>query len=340
MKHRKLNLEDRYCIKALLSRGCSLREIARTLGRSVSTISDEISRGRRSDSSKSGSPGEYIPEVAHHKAYVKRKYAKYQGMKIMGNSDLKMFIDNALLELQSPEAIAGRLALGRDLDSHGDILPKVSRSCIEKYIHSVYGEAIRIEIDAMKILYKRRTRRRTPAKLDGRKFIDERPSVITNRKRLGDLEVDFIVSGRSGSGSLLTATDRRGRFSFIRKLYPVTIENLKIALLDIKTRYPDLKSITTDNDILFVCHEQLEEILGIPIYFCHPYSSWEKGSVENLNKYIRKFIRKGSNISSYSRALIATIEQKANSRFMGVIGYLTPAEFLMQERAGMVTTLG
>jgi IS30 family transposase len=331
MKHTKLTIDDRNQIKALLDRGIKPIEIARVMKRAKSTISEEIERGRRSDSSRYGPPGEYDPEIAQQKAYVRRKYAKYQGMKIMGNTGLKMFIDNALLELQSPEAIAGRLALGRDLDESGEVLPRVSRSCIEKYITSIHGEAIRIEIKAMKKLYQRRTRRKTPAKLDGRKFIDERPQIIQDRGRLGDLEVDFIVSGRGGSGSLLSATDRKGRFSFIRKLYPVTVENLKTALLDIRAYYPRLKSITTDNDILFACHKQLEELLDIPIYFCHPYSSWEKGSVENLNKYIRKFIHKGSNISSYSRQLIRAVEQKANSRFMGVIGYLTPTEFLEQE---------
>jgi IS30 family transposase len=92
-----------------------------------------------------------------------------------------------------------------------------------------------------------------------------------------------------------------------------------------------MKSITADNDVLFVCHKQLEEILGVLFYFCHPYSSWEKGSIENLNKYVRKFIKKGSDISSYSSNLIAGIETAANNRYMKVLGYLTPREFTMEE---------
>jgi len=333
--YKHLTKPDRDEIKHLLNRGYSLSKIAEMMGRSKCTISTEIKRNRRSTSSTVGHSGEYLPLVANHKAYARRKYAKYQGMKIVSNLELKEFVDQALLDLQSPEAIAGRLKTGRDG------LPSVSRSAIEKYLQSVYGEVVRFEIEQLKKLFRRRQKHPRSAKLDGRKFIDERPAVIAQRERIGDLEVDFIVSGRGNSSGepldrskracLLTATDRKSRLSFIEKLCPVTIESLEAALVGIKQRYPELKSITTDNDVLFACHEHLEAVLGIPIYFCHPYSSWEKGSVENLNKYIRKFIRKGSNISSYSRALIERVQDKANRRFMGVIGYYTPLEFGMME---------
>jgi len=334
-----LSKADRYHVKILLCKGCSLREIARVMGRSVSSISCEVKAGRRSDSSRYGMAGEYDPESADHKAYTRRKYAKYQSMKIISNPDLKEFVDKALLDLQSPETIAGRLKLGIDMDGDGKPLPSVSRSAIEKYLSSVRGEAIRFEIEKRKKLFRRRTRRKQCPKLDGRKFIDERPLVVQKRERLGDLEIDLVVSGRGGTGSLLSAVDRRSRISFVRKLLPVTAENLAEVLVEIKLDYEKccgvvLKSITADNDVLFVCHKRLEELLGVPIYFCHPYSSWEKGSVENLNKYIRKFIRKGSNISSYSRKLIAEIENSANSRYMKVLEYLTPREFVSMDILG------
>ncbi len=325
----KLTDTERSEIEILLDRGYRVREIARTLGRSPSTISDEINRNK-------DKTGAYSAKKADQKAYVRRKYAKFQGMKITGNPTLRKFIDRALLDLQSPAVIAGRLKLGRDLDHGGNPLPTISRSAIEKYLASVWGEEIRVEITKRKKLFRRRTRRKASPSLDGRKFIDERPEVVQRRGRAGDLEVDFIVSGRGGNGYLLTAIDRRNRISFVRKLLPVTAENLEIVLSEIKGEYEKtwatkLRSITADNDILFAYHRRLEELLGIPIYFCHPYSSWEKGSVENLNKYIRKFIRKGSNIASYSRVLIAEIEASANSRYMEVLGYLTPKEYAAED---------
>lgn len=325
----KLSSTDRDEIEILLERKYSIREIARTLGRDPTGISREIARNKDKH-------GRYRARVAKQKAYVRRKYAKYQGMKITNHPDLRRFIDRALLDLQSPEVIAGRLQLGRDLDSDGNPLPTVSRSAIEKYIASPWGGEVRFEINQRKKLFRRRLKRKTSIKLDGRKFIDKRPQIIQERGRLGDLEIDLIVSGRGGIGSLLTAVDRRSRASYVRKLLPVTVENLKLVLLQIKQEYEKtwatkLKSITADNDILFATHKQLEKLLGIPIYFCHPYSSWEKGSVENLNKYIRKFIRKGSDISSYSRRLIAQVEDSANSRYMKVLGYLTPREFAVMD---------
>ncbi len=328
-KASKLTDAEQSEIEILLNRGYKVREIARTLDRSPSTISDEISRNKNK-------AGVYSAKKADQKAYVRRKYAKFQGMKITGGPALRRFIDRALLDLQSPAVIAGRLKLGRDLDHEGNPLPTISRSAIEKYLASVWGEGIRVEIAQRKKLFRRRTRRRASPSLDGRKFIDERPEIVQKRGRAGDLEVDFIVSGRGGEGYLLTAIDRRSRISFVRKLLPVTAENLEKVLSEIKEEYEEtwatkLRSITADNDILFACHKRLEELIGIPIYFCHPYSSWEKGSVENLNKYIRKFIWKGSNIASYSKTLIAMVEASANSRYMEVLDYLTPREFATED---------
>ena len=87
-----------------------------------------------------------------------------------------------------------------------------------------------------------------------------------------------------------------------------------------------MKSLTLDNDILFRMHKTLESLLGVPIYFCHPYHSWEKGSVENTNKYIRKYIPKGSNISKYPKDDITFIEKRCNGRFMEVLQFRTPTE--------------
>lgn len=119
---------------------------------------------------------------------------------------------------------------------------------------------------------------------------------------------------------------------FIRKILPVTVAGALRALLDIKQHFPELTSITTDNDILFRYHKQLEAALGVPFYFCHPYSSWEKGGVENYNGQARKYIKKGSDISQYDDEYIAYVEAKLNGRYMKVLGYKTPQEALESYR--------
>lgn len=302
-----------------MGKGYSLRAIARTLNRSVSTISDELKRNSVASS--------YTPAKAHHKATVRRKAAKFQGMTIVANQALQDFIEQELLKQQSPAAIAGRLATGLDR------LPFASRDTIERFIRSAHGRRIEYELKLLKRKNKhRRKKRPTTEQLQNRTSIDDRPSVITNRERVGDVEADFIVSGKSGSGYLLTIVDRKIRVGFIRKVLPVTIANMEQAFLDVKKAFPELKSITTDNDLLFRRHQRLEALLGVPIYFCDAYASWQKGSIENLNKHVRKYVKKGSDISQYSDEYLQFVADRLNSRFMSVVNYKTPAECLTAHR--------
>lgn len=284
--------------------------------RSVSTISDEIHRN--------SVRGKYDPRKAQHEAYVSRKYSKYQGMKIVEDRKLREFVENKLYDDQSPRAIAGRL-------KHKEKkLNYVSKNGIYTYIKSVYGR--RVEYHRKKRKQRRRKGRAKHAKLLDRTFIDKRPKYIDKRLGLGNVESDFIVSGKSGKGILLVVVDRKTRAAFLEKITAVNITNVHKAFSKIKRRFPEIRTITTDNDILLQQHKELERLLGVRIYFCHPYHSWEKGTVENTNKYIRKDIPKGSNISSYSRSFIYTLEQKLNRRIMECLKFRTPSEALREER--------
>jgi IS30 family transposase len=231
------------------------------------------------------------------------------------------------MQRQSPEAIAGRLKAGLEPG-----LPYVSRDTIETYIRSVNGRRIEYQLKVLKFKDKRRNSKRkrpgTPPRGDPKTFIDERPAVIVNRERVGDMEVDFIVSGKSGKGYMLTATDRKLRNGFIRKILPVTVGNALKALLEIKKLFPEMLTITTDNDILFLYYKQLEKALDVKFYFCDPYSSWQKGGVENYNGEVRTYIPKGSDISQYNSAYIQMTEDKVNNRWMKVLGHKSPKEAL------------
>jgi IS30 family transposase len=290
--------------------------------RSVSTISTEIKRNSVN--------GAYDPDKANTKSQVRRKAAKYQGKRIVANRNLQDFVDKALMQRQSPGAIAGRLKAGLEPG-----LPYVSRDTIETYVRSEHGRRLEYQLKVLKAGQRHRNkpkRPETPPRGDPKTSIDARPAVITNRERVGDLEVDFIVSGKAGTGYALTAADRKLRVGFIRKILPVTVGNALKALKDIKKQFPELTSITTDNDILWRYHKKLEVALGVPFYFCHPYSSWEKGSVENYNGQARKYIRKGSDISQYGEVYVQMVEDKLNNRYMSVLGYKTPQEALDEYR--------
>lgn len=112
----------------------------------------------------------------------------------------------------------------------------------------------------------------------------------------------------------------------------MNIKNVHRAFKKIKKRFPEIKTITVDNDLLLKKHKELEKILDVKIYFCDPYSSWQKGSIENANKNIRKYIPKGDDISRYSEYKIKKIEEKLNNRIMECLDFLTPYEVLEKRR--------
>ena len=267
----------------------------------------------------------YDPHKAHHKAYVRRKYAKFRGMKIVDDRNLHTFVENALREGRSPESIAGRIC------KQEKQLQGISGDSIERFLKSVHGRKIEAARNKLKAK-KQRRRRPNTKKLNDRKFIDTRPQIINRKQRVGDGEADFIVSGKNGKGYLLTVTDRKLRMSSIEKILPVTIANVHRAFKRIKKRYPELRTITTDNDLLWKRHKLLEKELDVKIYFCHPYHSWEKGTIENTNGVIRKDIPKGADLSRYSKHFIRVVEAKLNNRYMDCLDFRTPEEALALHR--------
>ena len=302
----------------MLDKGHSKRDIARQLGRSHSNILDEIRRNSIRN--------KYDPRKADHKAYVRRHEAKYQGMKIAEHNELQKYIDENLYDDKSPESIAGRIT------KHEKHLPSVSKNSIRRYIKSIYGRKVEYHRIQQRRKRKWRKKRLKVTRLEDRVFIDKRPKYIQNRKYVGDAEADFLLSGKAGVGIILSLVDRKLRVSFLEQILEVTIANVHRAFQRIKERFPELKTITTDNDILFKFHKELEKLLSVKIYFCHPYHSWEKGSIENTNKYVRKDIPKGSDISKRSKRFIKRLEDKLNRRYMKVINYKMPQEMLNEHR--------
>lgn len=226
---------------------------------------------------------------------------------------------------QSPEHISRRIAAKYHKD-----LPYVSGVTIRIYIKSPYGR--RIEAHRNKLRKRKSGGRKGKTRIKDKRMIDKRPKQINDRKRVGDMEGDFIASGKDGEGLLLVHTDRKLRYPLLEKIYPVSMRTLKNSVGRMKKRYPEMKTVTWDNDILLICHQELEKKFNIKIYFCHPYKFWEKGGVENRNKLMRKYIPKGSDISRYSRDYIKKLEEKLQRRIMKCLQYRTPKEMLEMHR--------
>lgn len=266
----------------------------------------------------------YDASYASHKTYVRKHQKRTRGNTIAEHPLLQKIVTECLMDDQSPEHVSKRI-----LKYHKD-LPYISGVSIRTYIKSPYGR--RIEAHRNKVYRKRRGKRKISKEIADKRMIDKRPKYIKDRKRIGDTEGDFIAPGKSGEGMLFVVGDRKSRAPFLEKIYPVSIANVERAIGRIKKRFPELKTMTFDNDLLFIHHKRLERKFNVKIYFCHKHSPWEKGFVENRNKVIRRYIPKGSDISKYSRYYIQKLEEKLQRQFMKCLNYLMPKEILERHR--------
>ena len=300
-------------MELLLNRSYKQKEIARALRKAESAISYELKTFTRKNR-------KYNAEYAILRAYQKRNGSKHEGKKIVSSKELRKLVEDYLLDDQSPEMISSRIK------KHHQDIQSVSGKVIRQFIASPYGRKIEAHRDKLRKKYARRKPR--PSPMEGKRMIDKRPKIINTRSRIGDCEGDFIVSSKSGIGMILNVTDRKSRAPFLEKIFPVSIQTMENGMRRIKKRFPEMKTLTLDNDLLFVHHKQLEKILNIKIYFCHKHSPWEKGSNENRNKLMRKYIPKRSDISKISRRFIQKLEEKLQRRIMKCLNHLTPKETL------------
>lgn len=191
-KYTHIKKAERTEIAYLLKKGYGVNAIAEALERSKGSISDEIKNN--------SIDGIYDPIKANHKAYVKRKYSKYQGMKVTGDRNLRNYVEEKLMDDWSPEQISGRI---KEIDKH---IKYIGFKGVYKFIYSPYGRQLE------KCLRYRGKKRRSKSgklsKIENRTFIDKRPEITNKRGRYGDWEGDLIVSGRDGKGVLLVLHEK------------------------------------------------------------------------------------------------------------------------------------
>lgn len=306
-----LCLYERQRIERYLRHKKSRQFMADKLDRSKSSVSNEIQQNSVA--------GIYDARKAHHKAYVKRKYSKIQSLKVVNDFKLWDFVEKNIQDDQSPEGISGRL---KNVEKH---LPRASAKAIYKFVYSVYGRQIE------KHLYHRAVKKRGGQKrgksvlIDGRITIEQRPKGVSERIEFGHYEGDFIESGKDGQGSLLVLVERKTRYPFITYLKNRDTAAVNRAAADLLNGLP-VKSLTLDNDLSFQKHEELSEILQTAIFFCHPQSPHEKGTVENRNKAIRRYVAKRSDLSKYKASHFGMVLKKLRTRFMKCLDFRTPQE--------------
>lgn len=311
-----LCLGERKNIEKWLKKKKGLREIAGALKRSVSSISDEV----KNNSVR----GVYDAKKAQHKADVKREKSKRDCLKIAMDTELRKFVIESMKDEQSPEGISGRLKYVEKGIQYA------SGKAIYKFIESPHGRQIEKHLYSNAVKKKTGPKRGTQRTLDGRTFIDERPQRVEKRLEFGHWEGDFIESGEGGTGSLLVLVERKTRYPFLMYLEDRSNANVNYLIEEMLHGIP-IKSLTLDNDISFQKHEILSEIISATIYFCHPQSPNEKGTVENRNKAIRRYVKKKSDLSKYSAEHFKMVEEKLRTRWMTCLHFKTPEEAFQKE---------
>jgi IS30 family transposase len=314
-KNKKINKQDRLLIEDLRNiKHENITSIARILKRTRKTIRNELKRCR----------GSYNAEKANRHAYLKQYHKTKDWMKILSISELGTYVESHMKLDWSPEEIAGRI---RYVDSY---LPHISTNSVYKYIYSTHGRQIE-----KYLRYGKKKRNKDyvyPEKIDNRVFIDKRPKKVEKRSIFGDWEADFICSGKKGKGYLLVFVERKTRFIVIKKINIKDMETVHRLFKEILGVQYIVNTLTLDNDIVFRRHEQLSKEINAPVYFTHPYHSWEKGTVENMNKWIRQYVKKSSDISKYTDEYIKEVEDKLNNRPRKCLQYKTPREAVLGEK--------
>lgn len=306
---------ERLEIAILLEKKYSKRAIARVLGRSPNTISYEIKRN--------SVRGAYNPHKAHLKAQTRKKNRRFQYSKIEKYPQLKEIIIAKLREHWNPREIAGWIHIY--YPEYG-----VSTATIYTWLRTSRGDRYCDLLYSERHYRKKHKNKTKRVLIPDRIGIEERPLEVSNRLVYGHYESDTIVSCCRGTGAILVLQERQGRRVYLWKLEHMKprpcATHLKEASISL-----NIQSITFDNGIENIYHQSI----GIPTYFCDPYSSWQKGSIENVNKMIRRYIPKGTDLATISQEFLDRIADRINKKPRAILGFMSAYEWDARARASI-----
>lgn len=319
--YRHLTQEERYKIEAYKQAGYKQYEIAREVGVDPSTVSRELSR----NSSKLYHV--YHAKSADQTAVLRRRYASRASNKKM-EPELIVIIEDKLRLEWSPEQVAAWIS------EHTAFSVSHERIYQHVWQDKVKGGTLHRHLRHHGKRRKKYASQAQRGALTNRVSIEERPTIVDRKVRIGDLEADTII-GKHQKGAIATIVDRKSMYLFISN--PTTkkakdIEDIMTSiLLPHKERF---HTLTTDNGLEFANHQAIANALGIDYYFCHPYASWERGLNENINGLIRQYIPKGSSFDTITEAQIEMIAYKLNHRPRKSLNWATPYEVFHGLKAG------
>lgn len=309
-----LSTHERDLLAVYRSQGRSLRQIARLLGRDPGTVSRELRRNAPPIHT-----GYYLAHKAHQRATERNGRSRtHPRLKTAG---IRRYVANRIRHGWSPELIAGRLRLR-------GAGPAVSHEAIYQWL---YADARHL-IPCLVRAHRRRknrgySRRHTKSHIPARVSIRQRPACVDARRERGHWETDTMISRRSAA-ALQVTVERTARYAKLAKLPAKEARAMSVALTRRLSHYPPelRRSLTYDNGSENTEHLRTNRILGTRSYFCEPYHSWERGTVENTIGLVRRFFPKKTDLATLSKNQIHTVERWLNHRPRKCLGFKTPAE--------------
>lgn len=336
-RNKHLNWEERIQIETLQREGFSNTRIGERLGRPEKTIRREIQRGWVLHRVERYRVEERYSAVRGQEVYERRMKAK--GRKPLASAALAEHLHmHIVIHRQSPEVVAGLMK--KDGVEYAVCFKTIYNHIDQGLVPDVTNESLwekRKRRKGRKTLRRRRKRAVEPGH-----GIENRPEEVEERLEAGHWEIDLVVGGKGkGTAVLLSLTERKTRKQIIRKLKDRTQRAIVGAINGIERQMGSeafrtvFRSITADNGSEFLDHEALEHSVDggkrTHIYYAHPYAGWERGSNENANRIIRRFIPKGCDISSFTRKQIQRIEDWINSYPRKIFGFETAEERFIRE---------
>lgn len=312
-KYKHLSDGDRLSIYHGLQKGESLRSVAKLIGRNPGTISREVVRNNTAKV--------YLPDTAGLQYKERRKHCHQKSR--LSDNQLRKYVLLKLEKGWSPEIIAGRLRkrFGRTIVNHETIYKFIYDSEIGKewklYEYLPRGKKRRT---------KQRGRKTKKCAVKNRVFIEMRQKEANERSEIGHWESDSLLFGHRHAVN--TSAERMSRFTLLTKLDNREAIATALALTNRLSSLP-VKSITSDNGPENALHEKVSAILKAPFFFCRPYHSWEKGTVENRNGVVRRYLPRKTNLDEISQSDLDDIAFEINNRPMKCLNWSTPYEVLL-----------
>src|SRR3989344_5394646 len=320
-RYKQLSLLEREQIFGLRKEKLSFREIGRRLNRPHTTLTREFLRNAKYGQS-------YIPCIAQKKA--EKRSADQRSQASWKGSETYLYVREKLREEKwSPETIAGRLPLEH---------PGLS-ICHETIYRAIYDREKKEHKLWQYLTVKRQKRMRKggrhvqrDSRIPEAVSIDKRSRIVEKRKQIGHWESDNVVGKITDKTALSVTVERKIKITLLSKLTVKTADEKTKKLFMKMSRFPDKirRTITVDNGSENANHKEITNSLDMAVYFCHAYHSWEKGTVENMNGRIRKFIPKGISIDPIDEKTIQAIEWKLNNTPRKCLGFRTPYEKLQE----------